>query len=180
MYSCDELFIHSHECYFGAYFPCCCATREINTKITLSWAHKQFATWVHTLFSIYRIYVLGVNCAVNSLWLSDAKWHQRSWPTLVQAMACCLMAKAISWANADFLLVRFYEIHLRATLHRVPMLLLCIINLKIILLTAPPSWGQWVKLVDCTVPSQSPKYLLHSPVPVRSPHWCILWIPSLI
>ena len=31
----------------------CCATREINTKITLSWAHKQFATRVHTLFSIY-------------------------------------------------------------------------------------------------------------------------------
>ena len=26
---------------------------EINTKITLSWAHKQFATRVHTLFSIY-------------------------------------------------------------------------------------------------------------------------------
>ena len=30
-----------------------CATREINTKITLLWAHKQFATRVHTLFSIY-------------------------------------------------------------------------------------------------------------------------------
>ena len=52
MYSCDEPFMRSLECYFGVYFPSCCATREINTKITLSWAHKQFATRVHTLFSI--------------------------------------------------------------------------------------------------------------------------------
>ena len=42
--------MHSLECYFGVYFPRCCATREINTKITLLWAHKQFATRVHTLF----------------------------------------------------------------------------------------------------------------------------------
>ena len=42
------------ECYFGVYFPRCCATREINTKITLSWVHKQFATRVHTLISIYH------------------------------------------------------------------------------------------------------------------------------
>ena len=31
---------------FWCYFPRCCATREINTKITLSWVHKQFATRV--------------------------------------------------------------------------------------------------------------------------------------
>ena len=31
-------------------FPRCCATREKNTKITLSRAHIQFATRVHTLF----------------------------------------------------------------------------------------------------------------------------------
>ena len=53
MYSCDELLMHSLECYFVVHFPRCCATREINTKITLSWAHKQFATRVHTIFSIY-------------------------------------------------------------------------------------------------------------------------------
>ena len=44
--------MRSLECYFGVYFPRCCATQEINTKITLSWAHKQFATRVHTLFYI--------------------------------------------------------------------------------------------------------------------------------
>ena len=45
--------MHSLECYFGVYFPRCCTTREINTKITLSWAPKQFATRVHTLFYIF-------------------------------------------------------------------------------------------------------------------------------
>ena len=29
---------------------------------------------------------------INSLWPSDAIWCQRSWSTLVQVMACCLMA----------------------------------------------------------------------------------------
>ena len=31
-------------------FPSCEATREMNTKITLEWAQKQFVTRVHTLF----------------------------------------------------------------------------------------------------------------------------------
>ena len=50
MYSRGELFMCSRECYFGVYFLRCAATREINTKITLEWAHKQFVTRVHTLF----------------------------------------------------------------------------------------------------------------------------------
>ena len=50
MYSSGELFMSSREGYFGVYFPSCAATREINTKITLEWAHKQFVTRVHTLF----------------------------------------------------------------------------------------------------------------------------------
>ena len=53
MYSRDELFLRSLECYFGIYFPRCFATREINTKITFSWALKQFANRMHTLFSIF-------------------------------------------------------------------------------------------------------------------------------
>ena len=53
MHSRDEPFLRSFECYFGIYFPRCFATREINTKITLSWALKRFVTRVHTLFSIY-------------------------------------------------------------------------------------------------------------------------------
>ena len=42
--------MRSREGYFGVYFPSCAATREIITKITLEWAHKQFVTRVHTLF----------------------------------------------------------------------------------------------------------------------------------
>ena len=41
------------ERYFGVYFPRCCATRELNPKITLSITHKQVATRVHTLFYIF-------------------------------------------------------------------------------------------------------------------------------
>ena len=50
MYSSEELFMRSREGYFGVYFPSCATIREINTKITLEWAHKQFATTVHTSF----------------------------------------------------------------------------------------------------------------------------------
>ena len=51
--------MRSLECYFGIYSPRCCATREINTKITFSWAHKQFATRVHRLFYINSSGSLG-------------------------------------------------------------------------------------------------------------------------
>ena len=50
MYSSDEQFQWSREDYFGVYFPSCEATREINNKITLEWAQKQFVTSVHKLF----------------------------------------------------------------------------------------------------------------------------------
>ena len=57
MHSSDKLFLRSLECYFCIYFPRCSATREINTKITLSWALKQSVTPVHTLFSIYASWI---------------------------------------------------------------------------------------------------------------------------
>ena len=50
MYSRDELFQRSRESYFGVYCPSCEAMREINNKIALEWALKQFVTRVHTLF----------------------------------------------------------------------------------------------------------------------------------
>ena len=54
MYLSDELFQRSREGYFGVYFPGCEATREINTKITLEWAQKQFNTRVHTSFYFFH------------------------------------------------------------------------------------------------------------------------------
>ena len=50
MYSSDKLFQRSREGHFGVYFPSCEATRQINTKITLEWAQKQFVMRVHTSF----------------------------------------------------------------------------------------------------------------------------------
>ena len=50
MYSIDELFQRLREGYFGVYFPSCDTTREINAKLTLEGAQKQFVTRVHTLF----------------------------------------------------------------------------------------------------------------------------------
>ena len=40
----------SLQCNFGACFLCCFATREMTTKITLSWTQKQFATRVRASF----------------------------------------------------------------------------------------------------------------------------------
>ena len=41
---------------FCVYFPRCFETREINTKLTLSWVLKQFVTRLYSLFSIYIHY----------------------------------------------------------------------------------------------------------------------------
>ena len=60
MYSRGELFLRSLECYLDDYFPRCFATREINTKITLSWALKQFVARAHTSSSIYLNFKQGV------------------------------------------------------------------------------------------------------------------------
>ena len=36
--------------HFGVYFPSWEVYREVNTNISLGWAHKQFITTIHTLF----------------------------------------------------------------------------------------------------------------------------------
>ena len=62
------------EFYFGIFFPRCFVTREINNKITLSWALNRFVTRLHTLFSISTgiIKYLGhiapfVNCITSKV-----------------------------------------------------------------------------------------------------------------
>ena len=71
MHSRDELLLRSSECYVGVYFPRCFATREINTKIALSWALKQFVIPVHTLFSIHSfmslVYLYPSSCFTATL-----------------------------------------------------------------------------------------------------------------
>ena len=68
MYSRDELFQCSLECYFCVYFSRCFATWEINTKITLSWVLKQFVTRVHTLFYIYLL--------LNVMYVKEYGWNE--------------------------------------------------------------------------------------------------------
>ena len=79
---------------------------------------------------------------INLLWPSDAIWRHRSRSTLAQVMAC----SAITSTNAEFPLVRFCDIHLRAISKRM-LKLFSLVSLKIILLkiisTNPR--GQWVK-----------------------------------
>ena len=65
LYSRGELFMCPRECYFGVYFPSCAATRELNTKITLEWAHKQFVTRMHTLFYFFTRHDESINIAKN-------------------------------------------------------------------------------------------------------------------
>ena len=76
-------------CYFGVYSPRWCAARAINTKITLSWAHKQFATRVHALCSI-TYYCIGswinyIRNRYNALAIGDCntQWWScaNSWTT---------------------------------------------------------------------------------------------------
>ena len=58
---------------------------------------------------------------VNSLGPSDAIWHWRSWSTLVQVMACCLMAPShylnqcwliisqVLWHSSEDIIIRRFE-----------------------------------------------------------------------
>ena len=66
-----KVLMRSLECYFGVYFPRCCATREINTKITLLWAHKQFATRVHTLY-IFMYMISVIWCQIVVIPIANA------------------------------------------------------------------------------------------------------------
>ena len=78
---------------FGVYFPHCCATREINTKITLSWAHKLFTIRAHILFDIYSIaisyfmntYTCTIYIVAGFTWLSLA-YRQRESYTIASSI----------------------------------------------------------------------------------------------
>ena len=73
----DELFMrHSLKCYFGVHFPRCCATREINTKVTLPRVHKPFATRVHTLVGATRETVTEVLRFRYRLWTQYSRYNK--------------------------------------------------------------------------------------------------------
>ena len=77
--------------HFVVYFLSCDATRKINTKITLKWAHKQFVTAVHTLFyflhNIRNPYMVikKISSHINSM-PHMLCWHSVDDITIVCAM----------------------------------------------------------------------------------------------
>ena len=76
---------------------------------------------------------------INSLRPSDAIWHHRSGSTWAQVMAGCLMASSHNLNQCWFLISkRSSGIHLRAISQGVPMVLFCIMSLKIIFLRLQP------------------------------------------
>ena len=107
---------------FGVYFSRYLTTREVNIEITLSRAHKQFATWVHTIFymsvtgrcqniwwhsfampcdllavwAVFQMHSISRHPErwnhIKSLWPSNAIWRHGPGSILVQTMVYCLTA----------------------------------------------------------------------------------------
>ena len=79
-----ELFMSSGERYFGVYFPSCEATREINTKINLEWARKQFVT-----IEIYYSTCIAYTTSYDQIWRSKRRFsHIDIVPHLVCVRSC--------------------------------------------------------------------------------------------
>ena len=84
---CGELFMHSQEDFFGVYFPSCFATRQINSKITIKWAHKQFVTTVHSLF---------YSCMT---WWKNKLWSKRQFSHIYFKWCHLCLAKKNIWSE---------------------------------------------------------------------------------
>ena len=90
--------MQSLECYFSVYIPHCCATPGINTKITISWVHKQFATTrVHIFFSIYPI--AYCHCCHNTPY--EFKWLIISFCWRNSEWMCCILFRISSKCVAN-------------------------------------------------------------------------------
>ena len=86
-----EVFMWSRECCFGVYFPRCETTMEINTEITLDWAHEHFATAVHTLFYFLH--------DMMNLWLTIQNDSHTSIARLTRFVYVLLMTSQMHYAT---------------------------------------------------------------------------------
>ena len=59
-------------------FWCCFATWEINTKMTLLWVHKQFATWVHNQSMFYQVKIYISRNKMWKVWTYTRKYRNVS------------------------------------------------------------------------------------------------------
>ena len=112
--------IHGH---FITYFVNCCVGHQwwaTWRKLTMKyWEHTLYEYNANNAYSTVCFCVIGqsaylcmstTNCMlsdnrvgnfacifVHSVYPSDTIWHQRTWSTLVQVMACCLVAPRHYW-----------------------------------------------------------------------------------
>ena len=127
MYSHDELLVHSLNCNFGFDFPNCEAMREINTKIIVSWVHKQFNNQGHILLYIY-MYVL--NCIrIGHCWTTSTyvRWMTPCFYTLTITSTFallipvslrfygCVQTHTCKWTSHKETTIDFldYDLHLK-------------------------------------------------------------------
>ena len=96
--------MHSHCCslerYFDVHYPCC-------SKINLSWEHKQFSTWVHTLFYIYP------QCWLNSHGVGPASYSNitRNWWCWNGAWVYKIVWFVLFWRNVWVKLTWYQSIY---------------------------------------------------------------------
>ena len=110
----------------------------------------------------------------SSHWLHSETqvWGHISGSTLGNVIPCCLTAPSHYLNQCWISLMGFYDIHLRAVLHRVPKLLFCVPANYTFKITSTTPMGQWVKnprktsLVVQRDPQQSVRFLIH---PCRVP-----------
>ena len=86
----------------------------VQVKSTFLWHLVEKFQYIHTLVNIYihGICALKVN---NSLWPSDAIWHQRIWSSLFQVMAYCLFSTWLKPSPEP--MMNHCELHLPLVLH---------------------------------------------------------------
>ena len=113
--------------------------------------HFVSTYWSSGMVLGYKTYLstqqtLDLIFGVNSFWPSDAIWWHRSGWTLVQAMACCLMA--ITSTNIDLSWKMFCGIYLRAISEKMLVNLFYNLFSKIRDLKLPPHHpedNEWIK-----------------------------------
>ena len=93
-------------------------------------------------------YIKGLTVfKINSLWPTDAIWWQGSRSTLVQVIACCLMAPSHYLRNVDLSYLRSSDVRLRAVLLEISQPSVTKISLKMIFLRF-----YWVKSTSSRFP----------------------------
>ena len=120
-YNIRHLYSHSYHLYLLYFIPFMPKTEGF----ILLFAHRRLnemanilqTTFYNHIFSYKDFYILiqillqiVPQNLINSLWPSDAIWPHRTWSTLAQVMACCLMASS-HYLNQCWLIISKVQSH---------------------------------------------------------------------